>query len=343
MKEQNKVISLVQTKWLPFGKLLIAGTILFFILKRFMNLMRDLQGELVAFHAFWFLISFAILLGYRTLLVYPWRTLYFFATRARSYSTPTFQSHVSFLAGWTLFQLAQLGKYLPGKVGHFLGMVSLCHPLRILKTEAVVSTMQGLALQCFLGFGLGVVLLFSSTKNIFDSWITSLRINWPLLIVLTLVVIGLGCVFLLLLRKGMLLKKMESLKKGGLAMFSGVGSLRVLVIYLLLWAYFGIAFFFFVKSITPIHAAQLPMLIGIYPFAWSIGFLSLITPGGLGVREGILSMLLELCLPPATATLVALLSRVWVMIAEILLAGVAWGFYRRQKRMNANSQDAAIS
>ena len=61
--------------------------------------------------------------------------------------------------------------------------------------------------------------------------------------------------------------------------------------------------------------------------------MTLITPGGLGVREGILSLLLTSCLPPATATLVALLSRLWVICVEIILAGVALGCYFRQKRI----------
>ena len=59
--------------------------------------------------------------------------------------------------------------------------------------------------------------------------------------------------------------------------------------------------------------------------------MTLITPGGLGVREGILSLLLTACLPPATATLVALLSRFWIIGVEIILAGVAFGCYFRQK------------
>ncbi len=103
------------------------------------------------------------------------------------------------------------------------------------------------------------------------------------------------------------------------------------MIYLLVWISLGIAFFLFVKSIYPIHITQFPIIMSIFAFAWSIGFMTLITPGGLGVREGILSLLLTSCLPPATATLIALLSRIWVICIEIILAGVAFGCYMRQK------------
>lgn len=93
-------------------------------------------------------------------------------------------------------------------------------------------------------------------------------------------------------------------------------------------------FFFFIKSIYPIRIVQLPIISSIYPFAWSIGFLSLITPSGLGVREGVLSMFLTTCLPPVTATLVALLARLWMVITEVVLAGVAWRCYCKRSEKN---------
>ena len=88
----------------------------------------------------------------------------------------------------------------------------------------------------------------------------------------------------------MFVKKMENFPKSVRALFSVSGALRLFAVYILLWVYFGIAFLLFVKSLTPaIQLRHLLMVIGIYPLAWSIGFLSVVTPGGLGVREGVLS------------------------------------------------------
>ena len=78
------------------------------------------------------------------------------------------------------------------------------------------------------------------------------------------------------------------------AMFSVAGILWLLAVYLLLWALLGVAFFLFIKSLTPVLISQLLVVTGIYAAAWSIGFLSVITPSGLGVREGVLSLLLTL-------------------------------------------------
>ena len=55
--------------------------------------------------------------------------------------------------------------------------------------------------------------------------------------------------------------------------------------------------------------------------AYAAGFLALLTPAGLGVREGVLVVALAPVLPAGPALVVALVSRVWMMLVE--LAGAA--------------------
>ena len=66
-----------------------------------------------------------------------------------------------------------------------------------------------------------------------------------------------------------------------------------------------------------------------YAFAWIIGFLSFLTPGGLGIREGLLGLLLANYILIQQATLAALLCRVWGLSAEGILAGIAFFVQRR--------------
>jgi uncharacterized membrane protein YbhN (UPF0104 family) len=69
-----------------------------------------------------------------------------------------------------------------------------------------------------------------------------------------------------------------------------------------------------------------PICIGIYALGWDIGFVSFITPSGLGFREAAISALLVLSLPVAfsLAIVIALLSRFISTIAELLCVGVAY-------------------
>ena len=322
MKKKNKTPSSVFKKVLRFGRYLLALAILFFLFKHFSELLQELNVESISFNPFWLLTSCAILIVYRTLRIFPWLILYQSAT-----SKP-----VSFLSSWILFQLSELGRYLPGKVGQFVGIAALCRSLEISRDEAIASTLLQLMFQCLLGVFIGVpVLLSPAAREFLQKMRTNLWHNSFRSIALFALFVGLGAVFFILLRKHLFSQK-EHLQKAIRSIFSFKKLFRLIAIYLLLWAFLGIGFFLFVKSIYPIQIDQLPIILSVYPFAWSIGFLSLITPGGLGVREGVLSMFLTPYLPPGIATLVALLSRLWVMNIEVILAGIAWGCYYRQKR-----------
>ena len=62
-------------------------------------------------------------------------------------------------------------------------------------------------------------------------------------------------------------------------------------------------------------------MVAAYAAAYAVGFLALLTPAGLGVREGVLVVALAPVLPAGPALVVALSSRLWMMLVE--LAGAA--------------------
>src|SRR5258708_11579302 len=75
---------------------------------------------------------------------------------------------------------------------------------------------------------------------------------------------------------------------------------------------------------TPL--AALPVCIGIYAIAWDFGFVTFITPSGLGFRELAIGELFALDLPfvpGALIAVIALLSCVASTLAELLSVSVA--------------------
>lgn len=69
------------------------------------------------------------------------------------------------------------------------------------------------------------------------------------------------------------------------------------------------------------HSVALPSLLvfsGMYAFAWAVGYLTFLAPGGLGVSDATLAGLLTLYVPPAEAAVLALLMRVIVSFSEIV-------------------------
>ena len=307
------------TSLLRWGRLLIAVALIFFLVKRLYKLLAEIEGEVIAFQSpLWLIASLMLLLVYFSILGIPW----LFSYRAASGKS------ISFLSGWTFFQLSQLGRYLPGKIGQFVWMLSLSRRFGIEKTPAMFATCVQLAFQCCLGCILGLPILRHAETSRLQNWLVS-SFQMPyktgvLIASLGLVILG-GAVALIYRRR--IRKTFPPLIEQCRAMFSVSGVLCLTGTYLLLWAFLGIAFFVFIKSFTPVSTSQLPIVTGTYAVAWSIGFLSIITPSGLGVREGVLSLLLTSALPPATATLVALLSRLWTLSAEFIVTGMAFGLY----------------
>ena len=308
---------MMHSRLLRYGRLLLALAILCFLLKQLYSSLTELEEEAVVFQPFWFVLSLVLLFIYQILLVYPWRKLYVSAA----------QKSASFQKCWTLFQLTQFGKYVPGKVGQFVGIIALCQPLGLSKTAAIVSTIQGLALQCLIGVALGGTVLMSP---ILHNDFYGLHLENTLFIGLTVLIGGGGTVVLMLF-----FCNTKLVEKYIRTLFFISGIRHIVVTYFFLWIYFGIAFFLFIKSIHPLQYHQFFKLTSVYSLAWSIGFLSLITPGGLGVRESLLSVLLTLYLPPTTAMLVALLSRFWILSGELFAGSIAFGFYYRQRHVQS--------
>ena len=112
--------------------------------------------------------------------------------------------------------------------------------------------------------------------------------------------------------------------------------LFVTLAWCLSWFIAGCAFFALVLALwpgTPLTA--LPICIGIYAIAWDFGFVTFITPSGLGFRELAIGVLFALALPTIPASLVAiiaLLSRAVSTAAELLCVGAAYLSGGRQIR-----------
>ena len=93
------------------------------------------------------------------------------------------------------------------------------------------------------------------------------------------------------------------------------------------WIVAGCAFYVLLLALWPgAPFVALPICIGIYAIAWDIGFVSFVTPSGLGVREAanVGLFALALPLPVGMATVIALLSRFVSTIAEVVCVSLAY-------------------
>jgi hypothetical protein len=102
---------------------------------------------------------------------------------------------------------------------------------------------------------------------------------------------------------------------------------RIVGWYFLSWIMFGAAFWLFVISVTGDRSINPLFLSGAYAVAYVLGFLAFFVPGGLGVREGLLSVLLSTAMPMGVALLIAFLLR--LLVTAIELVCVSFLFFRK--------------
>ncbi len=85
----------------------------------------------------------------------------------------------------------------------------------------------------------------------------------------------------------------------------------------------GTAFFLFTYSLLNVDLHLLLSFIGVWSLAATAGLVVVIAPHGLGVKEGVLVLLLQSFMPFEAALAVSLASRLWTIAGELINAATA--------------------
>ena len=78
-------------------------------------------------------------------------------------------------------------------------------------------------------------------------------------------------------------------------------------------------FYMLVCSVYPIPASRWLYVGGVYGLSVMIGIISLFAPSGIGVREGVMILGLNLIMPNEYAVIISVISRLWAMVSEFIL------------------------
>ncbi len=100
-----------------------------------------------------------------------------------------------------------------------------------------------------------------------------------------------------------------------------------------IWLLWGIAHGLMLRGIgldVPYWAVT-----GAFALAWVLGYVAIILPAGLGVREGAIHVLLGPLMVVGGAALLALMSRAVTVVAELLAGLVGVAMWHRDRRLNA--------
>jgi len=231
------------------------------------------------------------------------------------------------LDGWStarIWTVSSLGKYLPGKVWAVAGMAVMAQQAGVAPWAATGSAiiLQALAV----GTGAAVVGVTGSV---------ALEAAHPGARAALALLVGLSCAGVALLLwppfMGRLLR-LAGIRTDTPAPRVG-GVLVGIVANAAAWTGYGAALWLLARGLLPNAPLDLASAIAVFTASYLAGFLALLAPGGLGVREGLFILMLQSSLGLAAATVLALASRVLLTLTELGAAVPFILFPRRAPRV----------
>lgn len=215
------------------------------------------------------------------------------------------------LDGWSaarIWTVSSLGKYIPGKVWAIAGMALMSQRAGVAPWAATGSAiiLQALAV----GTGAAVVGIAGTA---------ALEAQWPgaRIGLVALALLSAGGTALLLWPSAM--TALLRLTRGRRTATSTPGSAAVAVgiaANVIAWLGYGTALWLLARGLLPTAPLTLPVATGAFAGSYLAGLLVLVAPGGLGVRESVLIVMLEPPLGIAAATALAVASRLLLTVTE---------------------------
>ena len=226
-------------------------------------------------------------------------------------------AHQPLLRVTGIYFISQLAKYLPGGIWAFPGRAVAYQAVGVEKVASILSVMREV-IGLFLGASVVGLLGLLQGLPISD-WINITTIFGILI-----------CIILVILTQipGFwgFLKRFKFLQKTNLAIFETRQSrldLRwlgyTLFLSLIYWIITGISFYYITVAVTP-NGYSLNWLqsASIFSLAWCAGFVVVLAPAGIGVRESALTLLLSQTMPVSEALSVAIVARLWWTVTEAI-------------------------
>lgn len=222
-------------------------------------------------------------------------------------------------ASLRVYFLASLGRYIPGKLWQLAGLIVLAQGAGMPRGTAAAAAVFGQL--GFLTSGLFLTaLLLPEWAGGTPAWIGAALLTLAGITIWLLAATPLGHGLRARLaasgaalgeRAGAALTVADRVRPANAALWEAG--------YALSWVVLGVAFTLFVHAFTPVALADAPWLAGTIAASYLAGYVVLVAPAGVGVRESALALLLMRVVPDASAAVViSIVSRLWFTAAELL-------------------------
>jgi uncharacterized membrane protein YbhN (UPF0104 family) len=255
------------------------------------------------------LLVFAYLVGLWTVMV-------------RSFGGPAIRLAEAF----RIFFIANLGRYVPGKVWQLAGLTYLAGKKGVSIPIASSAAILGQVYSLGAAAVVAAVALSVGKGTALPAGIAPGALA---LAALAILLTTIPSVLRPILRFGFKLGRSDH----AIPEIDSWFGLRWLGLYLPAWVGYGLAFGLLWASFPQLPPVAWPIAVGGFAGAYFLGYAAAFAPAGVGVREGALAILLAPAMGPASATVLAVIARLWMTAAEVVpVLVIAIGSLRRNSR-----------
>lgn len=207
--------------------------------------------------------------------------------------------------------VSQLGKHLPGSVWPMLAQMELG------RDHGVPRRRSATVFVLMMLFSLATGLLLAAGTLPFAAGAEIRGFRWAFLLIPLLLALAHPRVLNPLIGRLLRLVRRPELERP----LSGRTSALAALAGLAQWVLYGVHAWLLAVGLGADPGAALPLAFGGFALAWCVGFLVVVTPAGLGVRELVLVAAFSPVLDTTDALVVAVASRVLLTVSDLLLAG----------------------
>jgi glycosyltransferase 2 family protein len=251
----------------------------------------------------WLAVSWVLLAGY-----------YATYTLGLDLIMRTLGSPSTYLKAFKLNFASNLGKYVPGGFWPALGRVALAPAMSLSRAHAAVS----LVLEAGLSTAGGLIVFALSLA--FGGMLPAGTQPWQWVVLAAVLVV---CLHPVIFRRALaLVFRLARFGQSPPSLSYGA-TLGLVGLYSVSWVIAGLAFAAFARALVSDAGGGFMQYAGAYAAASIAGLVVLFAPGGIGVREGVLAVLITPLVGAGNAVIVSFAARVWSTLLELVLSGVA--------------------
>ncbi len=276
----------------------IIAIIFYFLITNLVSNWQKIPFAELRFEPIHLVISFCFLFVYFLMLTLGWKNI-----------LKELGGIIQFSKAFWIISTSQIAKYVPGGIWYTLGRVYLC---REEKVRSEIVFLSVILETCILMLTNLVIFLISL---IFIKDAAVLHPVLSLIFIAVLLVALYPPLFNWLVNLALRMLKRPSIRLE----IEYLHMLKLSIYFFGVWLAQIVGFYFLINSIFTVGFAHLFHLASAYTLAWITGFIVLFAPGGLGVREGMMTLLLSSILPTPLAIAMSFVARVWITLFEVLI------------------------